>query len=678
MINPFLLPYTTHFEAVPFDAIKNEHFIPALKQAIQEAKQEIEAIIKNSEQPNFENTILALELTGKDVDKVSNVLFNLNTAETNPEIQKITKEASPLLTEYGNDITLNQTLFEKIKAVFQQKDQLNLDTESQQLLEKTYKAFARNGANLNENDKNTLREIDKRKAELTLQFSENVLAETNAFVLEITDEADLAGLPASVLEASLETAQKMSKKVWVFTLHQPSYQPFMTYSDRRELREKMFLASMSKAFKDNENDNRPLVKEIVKLRSQRAKLLGYASHADFVLEERMATSPQKVFSFLDEILNYAKPMAQTQMQELTQYARSQGFEETQLQRWDFAYYAEKLKKDKYEIDDEVLRPYFKLENVVSGVFEVAKKLYGLNFSTTQVPVYQEDVTVYNVTDERGDHIALFYADFFPREGKKGGAWMTSFREQFMQNGKNIRPHVSIVCNFTKPTPTTPSLLTFGEVTTLFHEFGHALHGMLANTTYQSLSGTNVFQDFVELPSQILENWCYEKQCLDLFARHYETQEPIPQTFIQKIKESSKFLEGYSTLRQLSFGLLDMAWYAQDNTSVEDVATFERKILAPTELFPTVENTNMSCQFSHIFAGGYAAGYYSYKWAEVLDADAFELFQQKGIFDSQTANLFRENILSKGGSEHPMTLYKRFRGHEPSVKALLKRSGLIVD
>ncbi len=667
--------FNTPFETAPFDKINQNDFLPALKEAIKISKNEIDTITQNTQKATFENTIIALEQSGALVERISGILFNLNSCETNPELQKITREASPLLSEYGNDIMLNKQLFERVKAVFEDKERnKNLDIESQSLLTKSYKSFSRNGANLNENDQEKLRQIDKELSEKTLQFSENILNETNAYSLEIleNDVVMLAGLPDYVLEMAQATATEKGKKGYVFTLHQPSYLPFMTYAENRDLRKKMFLASASKAFQNNENDNQENVKSIVALRHKRANLLGYATHADFVLEERMAGTPQKVQTFLNELLQHAKPVAEKQMQELTEYAKNQGFTEEFLQRWDYAFYSEKLKKEKYQIDDEALKPYFQLENVVLGVFEVAKKLYGLSFvENKEIAVYHQDVKAYEVLDEQNKHIAVFYADFFPREGKKGGAWMTSFREQ---RGE-IRPLVSIVCNFTKPTPTKPSLLTFDEVTTLFHEFGHALHGMLANGKYQSTSGTNVYWDFVELPSQILENWCYEKECLDLFAKHYQTNEPISQDFIQKITDSANFMEGYATMRQLSFGLLDMAWYGKV-AQIENVATFEREISAPTDLFPAIEGTNMSCAFAHIFSGGYSAGYYSYKWAEVLDADAFEYFKEKGIFNKEIADLFKENVLSKGSSEHPMVLYKRFRGQEPSPKALLKRSGLL--
>ncbi|MDJ1471252.1 M3 family metallopeptidase [Xanthocytophaga flava] len=676
--NPLLESFQTPHETFPFDRIKNEHYLPALKEAIEAGKKEIDAIVNNPEAPTFENTIAALDQSGSLVDRVSAILFNLNSAETSPELQKIVKDASPLLSEYGNDIRLNAALFDRIKTVYDQRNELNLSAEGKTLLDKTYKGFARNGANLNEDDKARLREIDVKISELSLTFGEHVLNETNAFLLEVDNEEDLAGLPEFVREAAKMAAKEKGKSGWAFTLQAPSYMPFMAYGENRELRRKLAMAYNSRAFLGNENDNREIVKNIVALRHKRAQLLGYESHAHFVLEERMAGAPKKVIHFLDELLEYAKPVAEQQMQELTQYAKTQGFAEEKLQRWDYAFYSEKLKKEKYAIDDEILKPYFKLENVIDGVFKVANKLFGLNFKENkQIPVYHPEVTAYDVTDDNGNFVSVFYADYFPREGKRNGAWMTSYRDQRILNGKDIRPHVSIVCNFTKPTETKPSLLTFGEVTTLFHEFGHALHGMLSKCTYGSTSGTNVYWDFVELPSQIMENWCYEKEALDLFARHYETNEPIPQELIEKIIASANFMEGYGTLRQLSFGMLDMAYHGNAQP-ISDVAEFERQAILQTSLFPETEGINTSVAFSHIFAGGYSAGYYSYKWAEVLDADAFEYFKEKGIFNRQVADAFRENVLSKGGSEAPMELYKRFRGQEPSPKALLKRSGLLVN
>ncbi len=676
MDNPLLQAFNTPFEAVPFDKIKPEHFLPAIKEAIEKGRKEIEAISTATDTPTFANTLEALENSGELVNTVSAVFFNLNSAETNEQIQQLAREISPLLTEYSNDILLDERLFKRVKAVWEQRNNLGLAPEQYTLLDKTYKSFVRNGANLNNEGKARLREIDKELSGLSLKFGEHVLKETNDYELHITNEEDLKGLPEDVKEMAEQVAKDKGKEGWLFTLQFPSYIPFVTYADKRELREEIFKAYASKGFKDGETDNREIVKEIVKLRHERAKLLGYATHAAFVLEERMAEDPSKVEQFLRGLLMHAKPVAQEELHELAEYAKAHGGP-SMLQRWDLAYWSEKLKKDKYEVDDEILKPYFQLENVIEGVFAVAQKLYGLSFHrNTDIPVYHEDVSVYEVQDEDGQHVALFYADFFPRAGKRNGAWMTSYRSQKKENGKDIRPHVSIVCNFTKPTPKQPSLLTFNEVTTLFHEFGHALHGMLANGTYASLSGTSVFWDFVELPSQVLENWTYEKECLDLFAKHYKTGEPIPAELVQRIKDSANFMVGYGTIRQIGLARLDMAWHNLHDPNITDVGTFEQQALLETELLPYVPGSNTSTSFSHIFQGGYSSGYYSYKWAEVLDADAFEFFQEKGIFNRETATLFKQHVLSAGGSEHPMELYKRFRGQEPSPEALLRRTGML--
>ena len=676
-MNPLLNKFNTPYETPPFEKIKNEDFLPAIQEAIKEGKEEVNAITANSEAPSFENTVEALERSGEQVSQISSIFFNLNSAETNDEIQKIAREISPLLSDYSNDIMLDEKLFSRIKKVYEKKGSLILSPEEKTLLEKTYKGFVRNGANLTEEEKQQVREIDKELSQLSLEFGEHVLKETNGFHMEITREEDLAGLPDHVVEAAAQTAKEMGKEgSWIFTLHFPSYIPFVTYSDKRELRKKMFLAYGSRAFKGDENDNREIILKKVRLRQKRAKLLGYKSHADFVLEERMAESPGKVMDFLDNLLKHAKPIAEKELNELREYAKSIGGAEN-LERWDIAYYSEKLKKEKYSIDDEMLKPYFKLENVVEGAFQIAHRLYGIQFKPLKgVEVYHPDVKVYEVLDELNQHLAVFYADFFPRPGKRNGAWMTSFRGQKKVNGKDVRPHVSIVCNFTKPTPSKPSLLTFNEVTTLFHEFGHALHGILADGKYESLSGTHVYWDFVELPSQVMENWVYEKESLDLFARHYETGEAIPAELVQKIKASANFMEAYQTLRQVGLAKLDMGWHIPKASQVEDVAAYERELQKGLDLLPKVEETNTSCSFSHIFQGGYSSGYYSYKWAEVLDADAFEFFQEKGIFNKDTAQLFKKHVLSAGGSEHPMELYKRFRGKEPSPEALLRRTGML--
>jgi len=543
------------------------------------------------------------------------------------------------------------------------------------LLEKNYKAFIRNGSNLNEEDKNVLRDIDKNKSKLGLNFGENVLAETNDYELILTDKNDLAGLPDGVVEAAKMLADEKQIEGWIFTLDYPSYIPFMTYADNRKLREKLAKDFGSRAMKNNEHDNQQNIIDIVNLRHQRANLLGYKSHAHYVLEERMAEEPDNVKDFLEKLLSKAKPAAEKEFQLLKDLAKKDGIDS--IEKWDGAYYSEKLKKALFALDDEQLKPYFKLENVIQGVFDISGKLYDLHFEAiTDIDTYHEDVKTYKVTNSDGDFVSLFYADFFPRKGKRNGAWMTSYKAQWKTDKVNSRPHVSIVCNFTKPTTSKPSLLTFNEVTTLFHEFGHALHGMLADTTYPNLSGTNVYWDFVELPSQIFENWCYEKEALELFAKHYETGEVIPMELVTKIKDSSNFLEGIATLRQLSFGMLDMGYHANDPSQLTNVKEFEKQTFGDTQLYPDVEENCMSTAFSHIFQGGYSAGYYSYKWAEVLDADAFEAFKEKSIFDKETATKFKNNILSKGGTEKPMALYKKFRGKEPNVDALLKRAGLL--
>ena len=640
------------------------------------ARKEIDAITDSSEAPTFENTIEALEFSGETLDRLSSIFFNLNSAETNDEIQQIAQEVSPLLSAFGNDITLNEKLFQKIKEVHSQKENLNLSTEQKTLLDKKYKNFTRNGALLADDKKGRLREIDAELSKLKLTYGENVLAETNNYELHIKNENDLKGLPEDSIESAASLAKSKNKEGWIFTLDHPSYLPFVTYAENRELRKELAIAAGKKAFRKNEFDNRENVKRIAQLRHERANLLGYKTHAHFVLEERMAQNPDNVKSFLNDLLSKAKPAAEREFEQLTQFSKELDNID-QLQKWDGSFYSEKLKQKLFNVDDEQLKPYFQLEKVLNGAYEVAKRLFGLTFNEVfDIDKYHEDVRTFEVVDANQELVAIFYTDFFPRKGKRNGAWMTSYKHQYRKEGKNERPHVSIVCNFTKPTETKPSLLTFNEVTTLFHEFGHALHGMLADTTYPSLSGTSVFWDFVELPSQIMENWCYEPEALELFASHYQTGETIPHHFIEKIKESASFQEGIATMRQISFGLLDMAYHAQDPSQIEDIKAFEREAFAATALYPDVEDNCMSTSFSHIFQGGYSSGYYSYKWAEVLDADAFEYFKENGIFNSEVALKFKENILSKGGTEEPMTLYKRFRGQEPKPDALLQRAGLI--
>lgn len=676
MTNPLLAEFATPFQTAPFHLIKTEHFLPAVKEAIQQAKAEIEKI-KTESLPSFENTIEKLDHSGKKLGVISAIFFNLNSAETNDEIQRLAREISPLLTAHSNDILLDQELFQRVAKVFEEKDQLNLNPEQTTLLEKTYKSFVRNGAKLSPEDGEKLRKIDLELAQLSLKFGENVLAETNKFVHFVEHESDLEGLPEGIKEAAAQIAEEKGQPgKWAFTLDYPSYIPAMTYAKNRQLRKTLFMSYNTKSSKGDELDNKETIKNQLKLRHDRANLLGYSSHAQFVLEERMAKSPETVMEFLESLLQKAKPKAEADVREVADFAKKMDGLEN-LERWDFAYYSELLKKEKYALDDELLRPYFQLEKVIEGVFQTAGKLFGITFSPNQeIPVYHPEVTAYEVKDRNGKHLSVFYADFFPRPGKRNGAWMTSFRGQYVENGADCRPHISIVCNFTKPTKSKPSLLTFNEVTTLFHEFGHALHGILARSTYESLSGTSVYWDFVELPSQIFENWCYEKECLDLFAKHYQTGEMISTELIEKIKNSANFQQGYMTVRQISFALLDMAYHSKNPEGIVDIRAFEEEVMKKTDLLPKVPGTMVSTSFSHIFQGGYSSGYYSYKWAEVLDADAFELFQEKGVFDSETARSFETNVLSAGGTEHPSVLYRRFRGRDPKPEALLKRSGLI--
>ncbi|WP_179319229.1 M3 family metallopeptidase [Winogradskyella helgolandensis] len=668
--------FNTKYNTAPFSSIKTEDFLPAFKLGIENAKAEIDAITKNNESPTFENTIEALDYSGEELDRISSIFFNLNSAETNDDIQKIAQEVSPLLSEFSNDITLNEELFKRVKSVYDSKADLELTTEQETLLDKKYKGFSRNGANLAEDKKDKLRAIDKELSQLKLKFGEHILAETNAYEMHLTEESDLSGLPEGAKEAAKQLAESKDKDGWLITLDYPSYIPFMTYADNRALREELSKAFGRKGFQNNELDNQDIVLKIAQLRFERAQLLGYQTHAHFVLEERMAETPEKVTSFLNELLEKAKPAAKDEFKELEDFAKDlDGID--QLQKWDSGYYSEKLKQKLFDLDDEQLKPYFKLENVINGAFTVANKLFGLQFEEINtIDKYHEDVLTYKVTDNDGELVSIFYADFFPRTGKRNGAWMTSYKPQMIKNGVNERPHVSIVCNFTKPTKSKPSLLTFNEVTTLFHEFGHALHGMLANTTYPSLSGTSVYWDFVELPSQVLENWCYEKEALELFATHYETAAVIPMALIDKIKASSTFHEGMQTLRQLSFGLLDMSWHGVDPSEIKDVKAHEVDAFGDTSLYPDVAENCMSTSFSHIFQGGYSSGYYSYKWAEVLDADAFEYFKEEGIFNKAVADKFKTFVLSQGGTENPMTLYKKFRGQEPKPEALLRRAGLL--
>ncbi|HHU58668.1 MAG TPA: M3 family metallopeptidase [Bacteroidales bacterium] len=673
--NPLLQEFNTPHQTPPFTQIQTAHYIPAFTAAMEEGRAEIKAIIDNPVTPDFNNTIEALEKAGNKLSRISSIFFNLNSAETSEAIQEVAREVSPLLSEYGNDIWLNEALFARVKAVYEQKDKLTLSTEQATLLDNTYKGFVRRGALLNAEDKQKYRNITAELSKLSLQFGENLLAETNDYKLHITDEADLAGLPEAVREAAQQLAESEGKEGWMFSLHAPSMLPFMQYADQRELREQLFRASTKRGNQDNQNDNKANILRQAELRLAKAQLLGYRSHADYVLEERMAQSADKVNAFLNELFEKSFPFAQEDVAQVAAFAKQQGLE-GELQRWDFAYYSEKLKTSLFDLNEEMTKPYFQLEKVKTGIFDLTNKLWGLSYKLNKdIPVYHPDVFAYEVFNRDEQVISVLYLDFHPRKGKQGGAWMTSFRDQHMENGQNIIPHVSVVCNFTPPTASRPSLLTFNEVTTFLHEFGHALHGMLSEVTYESLSGTSVYRDFVELPSQIMENWALEKEWLQDVAVHYQTGETMPEDLIQKIIAADNFQSGYLTVRQLSFGFNDMAWHSITEPLATDAISFEKAAMAKTELFPEVAGSCFSTAFGHIFDGGYAAGYYGYKWAEVLDADAYALFKEKGIFDQATAESFREHILSKGGTRHPMDLYIAFRGAEPSVEALLLRSGL---
>ncbi len=673
--NPLLLNFDTPYQTPPFDKIKIEHYFPAFQEALKTAKSDIQNIINNPQPPTFENTIIALEMSGEQLSAISAIFFNINHAETNDEIQKIARDVSPLLTEYSNDIWLNETLFKKVKSIYDDKENLSLADEDLKLLEDTYKAFTRKGALLEGAKKEQYRDISKELSKLTLAFGENVLAETNAFKLHITKKEDISGLPKNVISAAAALAKAENKEGWIFTLQFPSFGPFMKYADNRLLRKQMHMAYANRANQNNDHDNKDIIKQIVNLRLEKAQLLGYKNHASLVLEERMAQTPEKVNSFLDELLDKSLPFAEKEMKEVREFAKGEGLTE-ELQRWDFAYYSEKLKNKKFSYTEEMTKPYFQLEKVEEGIFGLATTLYGIHFKINKnIPVYHPEVKAYEVFDENENYLAVLYVDFFPRDGKQGGAWMTNYEEQYVKNNKNIRPFVSLVCNFSRPTEEEPSLLTYNEVRTFLHEFGHGLHGMLSNTKYKSLSGTNVYRDFVELPSQILENWGAEKQWLKKVGVHFQTGETIPDELVDKILQSINFQSGYSSVRQLSFGMTDMAWHSLDTNFDNSVLDFEERVMKKTELFPPIEGTCFSTAFSHIFAGGYAAGYYGYKWAEVLDADAFSVFKKNGIFDKKTADSFKNNILSKGGTKHPMDLYVAFRGQEPTIDALLERSGL---
>jgi len=674
--NPLLQPFKGIHQTAPFSQVKIEHYLPAFETAIGEAKNEIQEIIDNPVDADFANTIVALDMAGDRLDRIKSVFFNLNSAETSDQMQAIAQEIAPRLSDFGNDITLNEKLFARIRAVFNARESLNLNTEETTLLEKSFRRFVRSGANLNDTNKEKYREITKELSQLGLKFQQNALAETNAYELLITDQNDLSGLPDSIVDMAAQTAKSKEKVGWLFNLQYPSYIPFMKYAANRGLREQMFRASSSRGNHGNEFDNNAVIKRFVQLRLEKANLLGFKTHAEYKLQERMAETPEKVIQFLDDLHLKSKPFASKEFLEVQDYAAKLGFEGT-IQRWDWGYYSEKLKSEKYDFTDEEVKPYFQLEKVIEGVFLLARKLYGLHLKeNTSIEVYHPDVTAYEVLDENDQFVAVLYLDFFPREGKRSGAWMTDYRSQSNVNGSQVRPHVSLVTNFSKPTENAPSLLTFDEVTTFLHEFGHGLHGMLSQCQYPGTSGTSVYWDFVELPSQVHENWAYEKEWLDLFAVHYQTGEKMPSELVQKIQKAQNFQAAYMMERQLSFAILDMAYHNRAQPFTGDLKEFEMQAIASTDLFEPVEGSVQSTSFSHIFSGGYDAGYYSYKWAEVLDADAFSLFKEKGIFDRTTADSFRRNILEKGGSQHPMILYKAFRGQEPTAAALLKRNGLV--
>ena len=674
--NPFFSEYQTPFGTPPFEKIKESHYLPAFTEGISQHQQEISTIVNNQESPTFQNTVEALENSGQLLTRVRAVFFNMISANTNDRMRELAKEVSPMLSQHADDILLNENLFQRIKAVYDEKNQLDLTSEQQRLLEETYKRFARNGANLDEKEKAELREINKELSLLTLKFGDNVLKETNKYELVIDNEADLAGLPDNVISTAAETAKERGKEgAWVFTIQKPSMIPFLQYSQKRDLREKIFKAYINQGNHNDELDNKATLNRIAALRLQRANLLGYKTHADFVLEENMAKVPQNVYNRLNQIWKPALKVAQKEEKALQNlvYADGQNFK---LEPWDWWYYAEKLKKQKYDLDDEVLRPYFKLENVREGAFMVANKLWGLTFEErTDIPTYNPDVKTFEVKDADGTHIGILYTDYFPRASKRGGAWMSDYRGQKIIDGKMVTPIVCNVFNFTKPTGNTPSLLTLEEAKTLFHEFGHGLHGLLSDCNYESISGTNVAQDFVELPSQIMENWASDPEVLKMYARHYETNQPIPDELIQKIRNASKFNQGFETVELLAASFLDMDWHTITDTTNLDPIAFENKSLSKIGLIPEIVVRYRSPYFRHIFAGGYSAGYYSYIWAEVLDADAFQAFKETSIFDQSTARAFRENILAAGNTDDPMVLYKKFRGREPGIDALLARRGL---
>ena len=675
-INPFLTAYHTPFETTPFHLIKTEDFEPAMVEGMEVHNQEIDAIVNHPDEPTFANTIVALEKSGVLLDHVTNVFGNLLSAETSDELEALAERMMPRLSEHSNNISLNEKLFARIKQVYDQTDLETLNQEERMLLQNTYHSFIRNGANLAPEQKERFRELSAELSVLTLKFSQNKLKETNQYELPLTPE-QTDGLPDGALEAYAQAAKDKNKDGYIVTLHAPSFVPFMKYSTHRDLRQQLYMAYNTICTHDNEFNNLEIVQKLVNLRLERAQLLGYDTAADYVLCRRMAENSANVYKLLNELLEAYTPTAHKEVEEVKSLAKELEGEDFELMPWDWAYYSEKLKEKKFNLNEEELRPYFELKNVIQGVFGLATRLYGITFQENPaIPVYHPEVKAYEVHDKDGSFLAVLYTDFHPRASKRSGAWMTSYKEQWKDENDNSRPHVSVTMNFTKPSEEKPALLTFSEVTTFLHEFGHALHGIFADTVYASMSGTNVYWDFVELPSQIMENFAIEKDFLNTFAKHYQTGENIPEEWIQRLIDASNFNVAYACLRQLSFGLLDMAWYTRTEPFEGDVRSYEKQAWQKTQVLPEIAETCMTVQFSHIMAGGYAAGYYSYKWAEVLDADAFSLFQEKGIFDAKTANSFRENVLSKGGTEHPMVLYKRFRGQEPTIDALLRRNGII--
>ena len=675
MKNPLLTESTAPFGAPQFDKIENEHYLPAFEQGIAEAKAEIDAIVANPEEPTFENTIEAMEYAGQTLNKVASIFYAVMEAHTNETMQDLAEKISPMLTEYSMYVSLNNDLFQRVKAVYEKKDELGLDKDQMTLLEDNYKGFVRGGANLSDEDKAVYSKLSEELSLTTLQFSKNVLAATNAYTLHITDSTDLGGLPEFVKTMAAETAAEKGLEGWAITLDYPSYGPFLKYSTNRELRKQVWMAYNTRAI-GGDNDNTEIVKKIVDLRIKIANILGYETYADYALENRMAKNKQTVDEFVMQLLEPSMAFAKKDVADVLAYAKKNGFQEKELQPWDFSYWSERYQEAEYSLSAEELKPYFQLESCIDAVFGLATRLYGITFEErNDIPVYHEDVKVYEVKDVDGSHLSLFYADFFPRASKRGGAWMTDFRGQSVRNGVEYRPFVTIVCNFTKPTADAPSLITHDEFTTFLHEFGHALHGMLAKGRYPSLTGTSVSRDFVELPSQIMENWAYEPEYLNSFAKHYQTGETIPAELIEKIVAAKNYLAAYGQVRQLHFGYLDMAWHSLKEVPSVSAVEFEQSVLAPWGVLPAAEGAAFSTSFSHIFSGGYSAGYYSYKWAEVLEADAFSLFKEKGIFNTEVADSFRKNILEMGGAEDEAVIYRNFRGHDPKPEALMKKLGL---